>query len=31
MHRAGAISRAGHEHDEDVSTYDRNLGRDPCR
>jgi hypothetical protein len=31
MHRAGAIGRAGHAHDEDVSTYDRNLGRDPCR
>lgn len=29
--RAGAIGRAGHEHDEAVSTYDRNLGRDPCR
>lgn len=31
MHRAGAIGRAGHTHDEDVSTYDHNLGRDPCR
>ena len=31
IHSAGAISRAGHEHDEDVSTYERNLGRDPCR
>jgi hypothetical protein len=31
LHRAGAIGRAGHAHDEDVSTYDRNLGRDPCR
>ena len=29
--RAGAIGRAGHERDESVSTYDRNLGRDPCR
>ena len=28
---AGSIGRAGHEHDESVSTYDRNLGRDPCR
>jgi len=31
IHGAGAIGRAGHQHDEDVSTYDRNLGRDPCR
>jgi hypothetical protein len=31
MHRAGAIGRAYHSHDEEVSTYDRNLGRDPCR
>jgi hypothetical protein len=31
IHQAGSIGRAGHEHDEDVSTYDRNLGRDPCR
>jgi len=31
MHRAGRIGRSGHEHDEDVSTYERNLGRDPCR
>jgi hypothetical protein len=31
MHRAGSIGRGGHAHDEDVSTYDRNLGRDPCR
>ncbi len=22
---------SGHEHDESISTYDRNLGRDPCR
>lgn len=28
---AGAIGRDGHEHDEEVSTYDKNLGRDPCR
>lgn len=27
----GSIGRAGHEHDEQVSTYDRNAGRDPCR
>lgn len=31
IHRAGAIGRRGREHDEDVSTYERNLGRDPCR
>ena len=31
IHRAGAISRDGHEFDEHVSTYDRNLGRDPCK
>jgi hypothetical protein len=31
MHRAGAIGRRGHEHDEVVSTYERNLGHDPCR
>lgn len=30
MHRAGAIGRAGRAHDEDVSTYERNLGHDPC-
>jgi hypothetical protein len=28
---AGSIGRAGHEHDESISSYDRNLGRDPCR
>lgn len=28
---AGATSRAGHDRDEDVSTYEKNLGRDPCR
>lgn len=28
---AGSIGRAGHARDESVSTYDRNLGRDPCR
>ena len=31
MAAAGSIGRAGHERDENVSTYDRNLGRDPCR
>lgn len=30
IHRAGAIGRNGHVHDEIVSAYDRNLGRDPC-
>lgn len=30
MRRAGAIGRAGHEHDEPISTYEKNLGRDPC-
>ncbi|MEP7044084.1 MAG: DUF4124 domain-containing protein [Dokdonella sp.] len=24
-------ARAGHERDDQVSTYERNLGRDPCR
>jgi len=31
IHRAGAISRDGHEFDEQVSTYERNLGHDPCK
>jgi len=31
IHRSGSIGRGGHQHDEDVSTYDRNLGRDPCK
>jgi hypothetical protein len=31
MASAGSIGRAGRERDETVSTYDRNLGRDPCR
>jgi hypothetical protein len=31
IERAGSIGRNGHEHDERVSTYERNLGRDPCR
>jgi hypothetical protein len=28
---AGSIGRAGRARDESISTYDRNLGRDPCR
>jgi hypothetical protein len=28
---AGSIGRAGHARDEQVSTYERNAGRDPCR
>lgn len=31
LRSAGSIGRAGRERDENVSTYDRNLGRDPCR
>ncbi len=31
MRRAGAIGRKGHEFDESISTYDRNLGNDPCK
>lgn len=31
IHAASASDRPGHERDEDVSTYERNLGRDPCR
>jgi hypothetical protein len=31
MAAAGSVGRAGREHDERVSTYDRNAGRDPCR
>lgn len=31
MASAGSIGRAGHEHDDSISAYDRNLGRDPCR
>jgi len=31
IHRAGAIGRNGHEYDEHVSTYEHNLGHDPCR
>jgi hypothetical protein len=26
-----SAARDGREHDEQISTYDRNLGRDPCR
>jgi len=28
---AASPARAGHERDDQVSTYERNLGRDPCR
>jgi Domain of unknown function (DUF4124) len=31
MHRAGAIGRNGRARDDDVSTYERNLGHDPCK
>jgi len=31
MHRAGAIGRDGHELDKQVSTYERDLGHNPCR
>jgi hypothetical protein len=31
LSRGGSIGRAGHERDESMSSYDRNLGRDPCR
>lgn len=31
LRRAGAVGRSGRIHDQDVSTYDKNLGRDPCR
>ncbi len=31
MQRAGASGRSGHTSDEVVSSYDKNLGRDPCR
>lgn len=30
MTSGGAVGRAGREHDDAVSTYDRNAGRDPC-
>ena len=28
---AGSIGRDGHKRDQQVATYDKNLGRDPCR
>ncbi len=31
IHAGGSSVRRGHEHDEDVSAYEHNLGRDPCR
>jgi hypothetical protein len=31
LERAGAITRRGREHEARVDTYERNLGRDPCR
>lgn len=31
IHAASASGRAGHARDEDVSSYERSLGRDPCR
>ncbi len=31
IQRAGSAGRIGHEHDEVVSSYEHNLGRDPCR
>jgi hypothetical protein len=31
MSRAGAAGRKGREYDETISTYDRNLGNDPCK
>jgi hypothetical protein len=31
LERAGAITRKGREHDVRTDTYERNLGRDPCR
>jgi hypothetical protein len=31
IHAASKSGRAGHERDEDVSSYERSLGRDPCR
>jgi len=30
MRRAGASGRSGHAHDEAVSSYEKNLGHDPC-
>ncbi len=31
IHAASASDRRGYLYDEQISTYDRNLGRDPCR
>lgn len=31
MNRAGAAGRKGRDYDETISTYDRNLGKDPCK
>lgn len=31
LRRGGATGRLGRDHDQDASTYDKNLGRDPCR
>lgn len=31
LRRAGAAGRKGRDHDQDASSYDKNLGRDPCR
>ncbi|MET0231877.1 MAG: DUF4124 domain-containing protein [Rhodanobacteraceae bacterium] len=31
LSRGGSIGRAGHARDETISSYERNLGRDPCR
>jgi hypothetical protein len=31
INRPGAAGREGRKYDQTVSTYDKNLGRDPCR
>ena len=31
MNRAGAAGRKGRDYDETISTYDRNLGKDPSK
>jgi Domain of unknown function (DUF4124) len=31
MRRAGSIGRKGHQFDESISSYDRNVGNDPCK
>ncbi|MEP6482959.1 MAG: DUF4124 domain-containing protein [Rudaea sp.] len=31
MRRAGSIGRKGHAFDEAISSYDRNVGNDPCK